>query len=314
MRIKSIIILLFLSLNLYSQTIDYNRIDSLVNLIEVPNNTIISKVPGIITEQFKTQTEKVCAIYCWIAQNIAYDTVGFKNNYWTNYPSDSAIIFDAYRLRKGVCSGYSYLFKYFLGHLNTPTIVVDGYLRVDLETLHPTESNHSWNIAEINKKWFLFDVTAARDDILSKKTDFYWFMSRPEEFIVSHYPNNDKWTLLQKKITLEDFLAFPIISKQFFKLGFSNSYTRNGTIKKFLGEDVRIYIKPTFACLSLPKTYNLENGEKIETKYKNLSDLGCIDFKFPNRGNYALKISVLIQDNSGYRIINDILIYNVIIQ
>ena len=36
MRIKSIIILLFLSLNLYSQTIDYNRIDSLVNLIEVP--------------------------------------------------------------------------------------------------------------------------------------------------------------------------------------------------------------------------------------------------------------------------------------
>ncbi len=301
------------SLLSYTQIKDYEIIDSIVRNISVPKDVSINELPRILSKPFRTKTEKVCAIYCWMAQNIEYDYIAYRNNSYTKYSSDSAIILDTYENRKGVCSGYSHLFKFLLSKLKIQAEVITGYGRGDLRTLIIDKSNHAWNAVEINKEWKLFDVTWARDTV-NKKTDFFWFMTKPELFIATHYPNEDNWRLLQKPVTLKSFLSFPIVTPKYFELGFSETFPTKGKIERALGDNLRIYFKPHFECLVLPRFYNLTTGQKEDIELKVAKDNSYIDFKFTKKGSYAVPYSILIQDEHSAVIYSNILIFHIIIK
>jgi transglutaminase/protease-like cytokinesis protein 3 len=313
MRISITSILLFFTLLSYGQIKDYERIDSIVRFIPISSEVGIDNLPMIVTKPFKTNLEKICAIYCWMAQNIEYDYVGFKNRSWEKYLSDTALLTDTYKYRKGICSGYSHLFKFFLSKLEIQSVVLNGYGRGDLKTLSLNTSNHAWNAVLIGKDWKLFDVTWARDTT-TKKTDFFWFMTRPELFIASHYPNDNKWTLLQKQIALKSFLSFPIVTPKYFELGFNETFPTKGIIEKTKGTNLRIYLRPNMECLFLPRVYNLKNREKIQVEYKVAKDNSYIDFNFLATGEYSVSYSVLIQDENHAVIYSNVMIYKVIIK
>ena len=44
---------------------------------------------------------------------------------------------------------------------------------------------------------------------------------KPEFSIITHYPENDKWQLLEKPLTLEEFNNSQFIKPIWFKIGFT---------------------------------------------------------------------------------------------
>ena len=64
---------------------------------------------------FSSDLLKVRALFFWLAANlIEYDYKDNETGLWTNYASVKEKLNDTYKFRKGVCSGYSHLFKYML--------------------------------------------------------------------------------------------------------------------------------------------------------------------------------------------------------
>ena len=66
-----------------------------------------------------------------------------------------------------------------------------------------------------------------------KKFDDYFFCTNPLELILSHYPLEDQWQLIQKPKTLEDFEKSLKISNYFYKLGFKKINQEIDTINLF---------------------------------------------------------------------------------
>jgi transglutaminase/protease-like cytokinesis protein 3 len=88
------------------------------------------------------------------------------------------------------------------------------------------ETNHAWNAVEIEGQWFLVDSTWAAGSINSsnrfeKSFSNFYFLTDPEKFIVSHFPQDPKWQLLNDQINLSEFKMLVKPSKSFYEQGLS---------------------------------------------------------------------------------------------
>ena len=126
--------------------------------------------------------------------------------------------------RKGICAGYAQLFYWFMQEIDIETNIVTGYIRDErnhyIELELDFDSRHAWNAIKINEKWILVDSTwgTSQDSTVS---DFYFDM-KPEWAIISHFPDESKWQLLKKHISIEEFNNSKFIKPIWFFVGFSN--------------------------------------------------------------------------------------------
>lgn len=292
-------------MSLYSQ--NFKQVDSLVVATEYNKFLSLDELTNKITKPFTKDIDKTRAIYYWIADNIEYDYVNFKNKTVTFKQTQPETVFDR---RKAVCEGYSNLFKYMLNFCNIENEVISGYARNDIETVFLKEPNHAWNSVKLNGKWYLFDVTWARDT-LNKKVDNYYFQTDPENFILNHYPLDYKWSLLKNKISLDDYMKFPIYTNLFYDLNFTEKISKTGFFNTINGT-VTIQIKPRFKCILLTTLYDLEKGEWIKTQLGQFTQ-GNDFFKLfiPRKGKFILQLGALTQ-NDNKATIHDSIIYYVI--
>ena len=119
-------------------------------------------VPGIVAG-CKTDYEKVRAIYDWIGKNIAYDNESLSApDYYTNADLYEKGInpVSTYKNGRGVCSGYSRLFRIMCGELHIPCLNIHGNGSDNLKAGDTfTKTNHEWNAVYLNGAWRLCDVT-----------------------------------------------------------------------------------------------------------------------------------------------------------
>jgi len=96
-------------------------------------------------------------IFYWITINIDYDTVAYFSK---DYKDQSAE--GVFRTRKGVCAGYTNLYKYLSDQLQMPCEIVHGYAKgygFDNREEAPSETDHAWNAVEIDNHWYLMEST-----------------------------------------------------------------------------------------------------------------------------------------------------------
>ena len=206
--------------NFYSQ--DLKRVDSIV--LSYPKSYRTAKeLAKHISNDFKTDIEKVRAVYAWISQNITYDTKEY-GKYKDTYSFDRYrdikrnIYFNKLSKRvlskgKAVCEGYSILFLKTCNFLNIKTIYVNGLGKQRFEEIGDTfdTSLHSWNIVEIENEKFLIDVTWAKGSLTRDKFRYeYNFLTPPELFIKNRYPRNYEYSLLKNKISKRYFIYSPL--------------------------------------------------------------------------------------------------------
>lgn len=261
-----------------------------------------------ITKPFTNNTDKTRAIFDWIAENIKYDYQDFKDNTITKKQVQPGVVFQK---RKAVCEGYSNLFKYMLDYCNIENKVIDGYGRNSLKTLFVNKPNHTWNSVKLNGKWYLFDVTWARDT-LNKKVDYFYFKTDPNIFILSHYPLDYKWSLLEKHYSLDDFRKFPIYTNLYYDIHFTDKISTKGYFKA-IHNTVTIKLKPRFKFSLITKLYDLEKAEWLPVKRSKFTR-GDEHLKIfiPRKGKFILQVGAMKLEAHSIAIYDPIIYYVVV--
>lgn len=237
-----------------------------------------------ITSKFNTDLEKVRAIYVWITDNITYDFELYENDelHRQFYSSESNVIDKTLERKKAICSGYSLLFKKLCNDLDIECEVVNGYSKQWLDSfVSKNVPDHAWNAVKINNNWALIDVTWASKNGDDNERDDFWFMTNPEFFVYSHYPENENWTLLENGLTKKEFDQLPTITDTTF---FEDEIKVLVPNKKIIDVEknriikIELETKNTERGISLRgypwETYASKNNLKFpsDTEYSKLSD------------------------------------------
>lgn len=309
MRVIILSTLVFFSGLVFAQDQGFDAVDYYVNRLSLDENISVDDLVIDLTKPFASPTLKTRAIYYWIATNIQYDYAGYKNDFWSRYPSNQTIIADTYKFRKGVCSGYSLLFKYMLTKAKIESEVVDGYARGDLQTVITEEPDHAWNVVKLNDRWYLFDVTWA-SDTLKKGIDSFWFKTSPEIFVLSHYPENPKWTLLAKNISLTEFRNLPVYTRSVIEIGLVKEFSQKGYYRTE-NNIVSIDLSATKEFLWLAKLYDIDKDEwfspvKVEDR---AFEKGFINLTMDRKGKFILRLNALENGDGSFTIHEDLLYY-----
>ena len=221
---------------------------------------------------------------------------------------------------KTVCSGYSRLYKDIGKYIGLNVECVNCYAKgIGYQPRQKlTSTNHEYNVVNLDNKWYPIDSTWGAGHIENNKyikqyNEFY-FLANPELLIKTHFPDNDKWQLTDKKYTLEDFLKWPEIKSKFFRCGFNKYSPDEGSItlsnsntQKFIiwGENMT---QKGASC----RVYFLQNNCYMQQL--NLEMINCyedrfeIDCIFNKKGKYKVEI---FGNNDGSNHYDDIMAYSV---
>jgi transglutaminase/protease-like cytokinesis protein 3 len=259
------------SINLTSAQTE--KVDSLKGLA-------LKLTTGLISDR-----QKVDAIFYWVTDNIEYDYEALNNS--KPYPEfDIKPTFDTveyHRLynesvanivlqrKKGICDGYSRLFKSLCNHAGIQCEVVNGKTK---DPLNNDLMGHAWNAVKIENKWHLVDPTWASGhgiDTFNKERDLFYYLTPPEILFLNHYPNDQRWTLMDKSYNLEKFRQSPIEDIRVIKNGLKDFYPKSKTITIQKGQLITVWLEFDKSANSFPinvTEYGQESkASKLDIRY-----------------------------------------------
>ena len=242
---------------------DFNSIDWKVRSIEAD---AADSLAHKLTAGYKSDLEKVRAIFRWITENIDYQTRPRYNRsskssskYLVEDPSDTATILKplnervadlVIRRKEAYCDGYSRLFKTLCDFSGVKAEVVTGYSQTGSDRSGKKfRSNHTWNAVCIDSTWHLLDVTWASGFLTYQGNEFlrryndYYFLTPPKYFINDHYPEDLKWTLLPEPPTPAEFLFSPFKSIGFVHSNVTAYKPEKGIINASIGDTITLELR-----------------------------------------------------------------------
>jgi len=156
-----------------------------------------------LIEDCKNDFEKAKVLHDWIALNIAYAFDMYQSNNFG--PMDAESVFNR---RTGVCEGYSNLFLEFCNIARVTCVKVHGKAKG-----YSGLEGHAWNSLYINNHWYLVDTTWDAGGINNDQFVFAYknnyLFTDPRIYISNHLPNESKWQLLEKPISIDYFINLP---------------------------------------------------------------------------------------------------------
>lgn len=215
-------------------------------------------------ERVKKAHDVICLLISYDAKNFWAGTVPRQD--WQN----------VIKSKTAVCEGYANLFQQFCRELKISSQKVTGFSRGvgnDIETENPSKSNHAWNIVCIESEWYLIDCTwdsgymSGRQSVQSYTTD--WLFLKPEHFICTHFPSDESFQLIQKPISITEFLMLPDFRPKLFE---------------YAGESLSHIKKITQLEDSLVLNYNLKSGY-------------VFDFSISKKGSSQINNRVFTENN-----------------
>jgi hypothetical protein len=220
-----------------------------------------SSAPALLISQLlssqQTDRQKVTAIFRWVAENISYN-VRRGGRSWDYYTyeepdDDSGMIIKPLNLlvaetvlrrKRAVCDGYARLFKTMCDNAGIPCEVVTGYARTGWRQTK-FSSNHTWNAVYFDSAWHLLDVTWAsgytnqRGDEFTHHFNDRYFLTPPEQFVLDHYPEDVRWTLLKAAPVLSEFNRSPLRYIGYIKTGIHSYSPARGIIEAAVGDSIQ---------------------------------------------------------------------------
>ncbi len=217
-----------------------------------------------ITHGCKTDKEKVTKIFRWITDNISYRTqydrmkvIGSASKKFaqTEFDTDTGALKPlnvrvsetVLRNRVAVCDGYSRLFATLCEYAGIRSEVIIGYARGSIHRPDLKFSvNHYWNAVFFDNKWQLLDATWASGYITRQTGEFvreydpHYFLTRPEDFIRDHYPDDQRWTLLTDDAVPDEFKHSPFKQKSFLKYRITSFLPSGGVIEASVGDVIQL--------------------------------------------------------------------------
>lgn len=226
-----------------------------------------------LTAPYSTEKEKVKAIFDWIADNISYyrgvsKPVKRKGHSYAgnedDLPDTGVLLPLTERVARKVlqdkrtyCDGYARLFQSLCDHAGINAEIVTGYARSDMDRAEEKfRSNHAWNAVCIDSVWQLVDVTWAsgyvnQSNQFVKRYNEYYFLTPPQDFIRHHYPDDLRWTLLDRPPALYEFRYTPFRPRSYVKYDITDYYPLRGIIEANLGDTIHLELETNTAYRNL---------------------------------------------------------------
>ena len=272
--------------NLNDKKYKYKSVEELQNLLKKKAEE----------NNLTTEENQAFLVYCWVAKNLSY-YIGSK-------PDNTPL--GALQKRITQCSGYARLFKELLKIFNIKSVLVHGCGRTYSLSIKPKIENHEWNAIKLNGKYYLCEVTWGSGKVENGKFipsyNTFYFCCPPEQFIQTHLPAKDldKWQLLPKKISQNDFDNLLYKDKFFYFYGFNEINPNEGVVKlnnKNISE-IKIINKNNVKGLRVSCKVYLENNLIENTAcIEKFDNYFLINLIFNKKGKY--NILVFATNKSG---------------
>jgi hypothetical protein len=212
----------------------------------------------------KNDREKVRAIFRWVADRLQYDAAAL----FAGKPGDNSAA-TVFKTRKCVCGGYANLMKAMCDEAGIEAVVIIGKARgFGSEVGRPKASGHAWNAVKLDDKWCLLDATWAGRGLEKQKSlrtfKPYYFLVPPEELILTHFPKESRWQLVESPMSEETFDKQPYVPPMLLHVGF----TRQAIQKEMDREGFKEFVKAapfpnkTFKVRAAPVGLHLKPGSK----------------------------------------------------
>jgi transglutaminase/protease-like cytokinesis protein 3 len=216
-----------------------------------------------LTENYRTDREKVTSIFRWITENISYNVRPFYNashNPTTAYelddeqdtaalkPLSERVAIDVLNRRIAFCDGYARLFKTLCDYAGIKSEVITGYAATNMGR-GKFISNHRWNAVLLDSMWHLLDPTWASGHLTYSSNDFiqnynnYYFLTPAKDFARDHYPEDLQWTLLPEPPYLSEFRRSPFKTHGFLKNNIRSFLPQSGVIEAAEGDTLQFELE-----------------------------------------------------------------------
>jgi hypothetical protein len=262
-----LLVFLLLFFNAQAQFVNSTTIDAYARTVDARTPAILAQK---LTAPYKTDAEKVRAIFSWITENIAYNTIVYQkpsrslsNRFTSIEPDDTSTFLSplnervaqlVIQRRVAVCDGYSRLFKTLCDYAGIRSEIIYGYGRTNyIRSGKRFVTNHTWNAVFIDNGWRLLDATWASGyvtfgDAFVKQRNESYYLASPQQFIEDHYPEFIYWTLLSNPPTLREFQHGPFRNQAYVKYRIKDFKPTSGIIEVTVGDTI---------------TFELETEEKV---------------------------------------------------
>ena len=227
----------FSEIKKYGKIIDQKKIDKILSNAPKRETITLEGFEEYIKENTKnlSQKEQAYLIFCWLSYNITYDSKGLKDGTVDRTAEGS--------FSKGttVCAGYARLFEHIGKSLGMDIEYIIGYSKgggYDPEPEHFNyDDKHAWNTIILDGEKFLIDSTwgagsTGDDDVYTPKLNPFYFLTPPDIFLLSHFPDKSEEQLMGENIIdMDVFLDKAKFTSDFFNLNFINCNCRKKVYK-----------------------------------------------------------------------------------
>lgn len=277
MKYTAFLLLLF-TFNQLTWSQDFSMVDEKV--YAYPDFDDIETLSIRIQNDFENDIERARAAYLWITDNIKYDQNALRSVrieklffYSDKYDYEYKLkkrqqkkMLLAFKNKIGLCEEFSVLFKELCNMIGLEAELILGVAKSasDIDSKN-TIKNHGWNAVKINGKWKLVDVTWSagyqdqKTSLWVRKLNDHFFLTPPEEFLTSHYPEDSKWQLIDTPISVDTFYKMPVFYSKYYDNELILNQNQTGTIKVL---NDRIIIEFEKIDDSIPLYYVLSNSMK----------------------------------------------------
>ncbi|KAJ1924127.1 hypothetical protein IWQ60_005421 [Tieghemiomyces parasiticus] len=240
---------------------DFGKVDRYARHVRYTSTNLTPELLSdkYLTRPFATNLEKLRAIFVWIVVNVTWDhTVpasGDDPSRSLTPDADGApAVLQRRRCRQ---EGFANLFRAMAGAIDVDAPLVSGYVRgpLDRYTGHDYPGpNQSWNVLRLESGEYRFvDCGAAalaffksqldRDsaDRDAVPLDDFYFLTRPEHLVCTHFPVHPDHQFLQPPLTLPNFWALPYLRGGYFR--------QRVRIQNFAGAQVELHNDDVFMLI-----------------------------------------------------------------
>ena len=286
----------FTLINFGQATTTYSSIDAIMKAIPLSSTTSTTAIASYITNNFKTDNDKVRASFYYTTSNISYDVTNmFDINF--NETTQQKIA-ATLKSKKGVCIHYAETFNEINNKMGIQSYVIEGYVKKGGKV---GDLAHAWNATKIDNKWYIFDPTWGSGYVdkgkFFKKLNNFYFKADPAKIIISHIPFDYLWQFLNYPITNSEFYQGKIQvnkSKKYF------DFEKEISVYNSLKEEAQL-----FESAERIKKNGLKNGMIVD-RYQNKQ----VELNNLRNNNSVEKLNTIIAEmNETVVLLNDFIYY-----
>lgn len=235
---------------------------------QIADSTEIAGVARTLVRAAVSDSARAAVLYEWVSKNIRYDAASFFRGADGHETAEAV-----YRRRIALCGGYVLLYERLAREVGLTAVPITGYAKgVDYVFGRSTKKpNHAWLALHVGGEWRLIDPTWGAGFINGRAFEprFTWdfFLVSPDELILSHYPQDAMWQLLDAPLDRRDFERMRAVPRTLIGVGFSPAQIRATALTPGvtgfalagpLGSHVRIVHAPVAGTLPAAATIAIE--------------------------------------------------------